>query len=207
MFNLSEQDLSSGVLDCGGGVSGFTAEGTARGHRAISTDPIYRCSGPEIRTRFEAEAVSTLAQVRASPEDWVWGFHRDPDHLVANRRAALESFLADYELGVSEGRYMVGELTSLPFAHGAFGLALCSHLLFLYSDLLLEAFHIKAVHELCRVAGEVRVFPLLTLRHEPSPHLAAVRSAIEDKGWTSEVVRVDYEFVRGGNQMLRIFRQ
>jgi hypothetical protein len=116
-----------------------------------------------------------LAQVRATPDDWVWSYHRDPDDLMANPQAALEIFLADYENGLRGGRYMVAELPSLPFPPGSFGLAVCSHLLFLHSDLLSEAFHIESVRELCRVAKEVRVFPLLTLRHEPSPRLAAVR--------------------------------
>jgi hypothetical protein len=118
----------------------------------------------------------------------------------------MEKFLADYERGLREQRYITGELPSLPFDSGSFGLAVCSHLLFLYSDLLSEDFHIRSVLELCRVAGEVRLFPLLTLRRELSPHLAAVRSALDSKGLNSEIVRVHYELQRGGNQMLRVYR-
>jgi hypothetical protein len=70
----------------------------------------------------------------------------------------MEKFLADYERGLREQRYITGELPSLPFDSGSFGLAVCSHLLFLYSDLLSEDFHIRSVLELCRVAGEVRLF-------------------------------------------------
>ena len=136
----------------------------------------------------------------------MWGFHRDPDDLRANRRAAIEAFLEDYDAGRREGCYVVGELPSLPFSAGSFGLAVCSHLLFLYSELLSEEFHVRSVLELCRVACEVRVFPLLTLRGEPSPHLGAVRAALRFAGWESEVVRVDYELQRGGDQMLRVFR-
>ena len=146
-----------------------------------------------------------MAQVRATPSDWSWGFHRDPDHLCANRRAALEVFLTDYDEGLRLGRYMVGELPALSLDSGSFGLAVCSHLLFLYSELLSEECHIKSVLELCRVAREVRLFPLLTLQHEPSPHLAPVRSALEARGWGTQVVRVNYELQRGGNEMLRIF--
>jgi hypothetical protein len=206
MFKLSEQNLSGGVLDCGGGPASFTAELSASGHRAISVDPIYAYSGSEIRARFEVTAESMLSQVRATPCDWTWSYHRDPDDLLANRRAALESFLADYERGLPDCRYIVGELPSLPLSSGSFRLAVCSHLLFLYSDLLSEDFHIESLRELCRVAQEVRVFPLLTLGHKPSPHLSVVRSALDAEGWTSEVVRVDYELQRGGNRMLRVFR-
>ncbi len=100
MFNLSAQDLSGGVLDCGGGPAGFTAELSTRGQRAVSVDPIYQYSGPEILARFEATAEPMLSWVRATPDHWIWSYHRDPDDLLANRRAALERFLADYECGL-----------------------------------------------------------------------------------------------------------
>lgn len=206
MFGLTAEDLSRGVLDCGGGPASFTAEVSAAGIRAVAVDPIYAHSGREIRTRFEAVVEPMLAQVRATPADWTWTFHRNPEDLAANRRAALERFLADYDIGQREQRYRVGELPELRFAADSFGLAVCSHLLFLYSDLLSEAFHVRAVEELCRVAREVRLFPLLTLRGEPSPHLGAVRSAVAEAGWASEVVRVPYELQRGGNEMLRLLR-
>jgi hypothetical protein len=206
MFRLQAEDLSGGVLDCGGGPASFTAEMVASNLRAIAVDPIYAFSGSDILARFEAVVEPMIAQIRATPEDWTWSYHRDPNDLCVNRRAAMEKFLADYKPGLREQRYITGELPSLPFDSGSFGLAVCSHLLFLYSDLLSEDFHVRSVLELCRVAEEVRLFPLLTLRREPSPHLAAVRSALDSKGLSSEVVRVDYELQRGGNQMLRVFR-
>lgn len=204
MFNLTAADLSGGVLDCGGGPSSFTAEVSADGHRAVSVDPIYEHRAAEIRARFDATSGPMLAQVRATPDDWVWSFHRDPDDLLANRRLALERFLEDYELGLRDGRYIVAELPLLPFDSGSFGMALCSHLLFLYSDLFPADFHVQALRELCRVAREVRVFPLLTLKRQRSPHLSPVRSELEKEGWLTEVVRVNYEFQLGGNEMLRI---
>lgn len=206
MFRLTEEDLSQGVLDCGGGPASFTAEVTVCGFRAISADPLYIHSGADIRSRFEATADSMLAQIRATPGDWNWSYHHSPEELLVNRRAALEAFLTDYECGLSEGRYVAAELPSLPFSSDSFGVAVCSHLLFLYSDLLSADFHIRSVRELCRVAREVRVFPLLTLSREPSPHLDPVRAALEADGWASEVVCVDYELQRGGNQMLRLFK-
>ena len=206
MFSLTAEDLSQGVLDCGGGPASFTAEVSACGYRAVSADPLYTHSGADIRARFEETVDSVLDQVRATPDDWTWSYHHSPEELLANRRAALEAFLTDYGRGLRESRYVVAELPSLPFDSGSFGVAVCSHLLFLYSDLLSADFHVRSVRELCRVAREVRVFPLLTLGREPSPHTDAVQAAVEADGWASEVVRVDYELQRGGNQMLRFFR-
>jgi hypothetical protein len=204
MFALSSADMAKGVLDCGGGPASFTAELSRRGYRAVSVDPVYAHGGAAIQARFDATAGPMLAQVRATPDDWTWSYHRNPDDLLATRRSVLETFLGDYGQGMREGRYVAGALPTLPFRSSAFGLALCSHLLFLYSDLLSADFHIQSMRELTRVASEVRVFPLLTLKRKASQHLDAVRFALEADGWSSEVVRVNYELQRGGNQMLRL---
>jgi hypothetical protein len=198
--------MSLRVLDCGGGPASFTAEMSASGLHAVSVDPIYAYSGLEIQSRFEKVVQPMIAQVRATPDDWIWSYHHDSDELCANRRAALRMFLGDYEQGLQARRYITGELPSLAFDEGSFGLAVCSHLLFLYSDLLSEEFHIRALTELCRVADEVRIFPLRTLARKASPHFAAMQATIRSQGMASEVIRVNYESQRGGNELLRIFK-
>lgn len=205
MFQLRAADLAGGVLDCGGGPASFTAELCADGCRALSVDPIYAHSSAEIRARFEAIAEPMLRQVRATPDDWVWSYHRSPEDLLSVRRTVVARFLTDYDAAARARRYLIGELPRLPLVSGSFGLALCSHLLFLYSDLLNQAFHVQSVRELCRVAREVRVFPLITLSHAPSPHLVPVRNALHADGRNTEILRVPYELQRGGNQMLRIY--
>ena len=205
MFQLGPEELAAGVLDCGGGPASFNTELTARGHRAVSIDPIYAFTGADIRARFEAAAPGVMAQVAATPDDWDWSYHRDPAGLFANRTAALERFLADYECGLAERRYRSGELPVLDFRDDEFGLALSSHLLFLYSELLPAEIHIRSVRELCRVAREVRIFPLVDINGRLSPHVGVVREAVKASGWQSEIVKVDYGMQRGGIVMLRIF--
>jgi hypothetical protein len=77
--------------------------------------------------------------------------------------AAMRQFLDDYAQGRRDGRYLPAELPELPFAGASFDLALSSHFLFLYSTQLGSEFHRAAVREMCRVAAEVRIFPLLAL--------------------------------------------
>jgi hypothetical protein len=79
------------------------------------------------------------------------------------RLATMERFLLDYAGGVRDGRYVAAELPRLPFGDGAFDLALCSHLVFLYAEQLSLAFHVESVIEMARTAREVRIFPLLAL--------------------------------------------
>ena len=83
--------------------------------------------------------------------------------------AAMRDFLDDYVAGKAQGRYVDAELPDLPFSDSSFDLALCSHFLFLYTTQLGEAFHHSAIREMCRVAAEVRIFPLLALGATPSP--------------------------------------
>jgi hypothetical protein len=75
--------------------------------------------------------------------------------------AAMQQFLEDFPQGIQQGRYIISELPVLPFDTEQFDLALCSHFLFTYSDLLSQDFHLASIRELCRVAQEVRIFPLL----------------------------------------------
>ncbi len=119
----------------------------------------------------------------------------------------METFLADFPAGLREGRYIAAALPELPFGSSSFDLALCSHLLFTYSRLLSEDEHVAAIAEMCRVAGEGRIFPVLDMFDGGrSPHLEVAIGRLRLAGFTAELVRVPYEFQRGGNEMLRVLR-
>lgn len=128
------------------------------------------------------------------------------DALGRHRMAAMDRFLADYEAGRYEGRYVVANLSALPFSDFAFDLALCSHFLFLYSEQLSGQFHVESLRNLMRVATEARIFPLLELGGKPSRHVDEVTMTLRDDGFRIDVETVIYEFQRGGNQMMRITR-
>jgi len=87
---------------------------------------------------------------------------------------------------------------------GAFDIALCSHFLFLYSDRLSLEFHRESIIQLCRIANDVRIFPLIDLDLRPSPYVQPIVRSLEKDGFTASIERVPYEFQRGGNEMLRI---
>src|SRR4030095_9977570 len=110
-----------------------------------------------------------IDQTRRNAASFVWDSIQSVDELGRVRMAAMQEFLDDFTDGKAEGRYVEAELPALPFADSSFDLAVCSHLLFLYSSQLGEAFHQQAVQELCRVAREVRIFPLLALDGKRSP--------------------------------------
>lgn len=204
MFLLSSEDLARKIIGVGDGPASFNAEMCMLGKSVVSVDPLYVLSSNEIERQFYAVVDGVIDQVKATPDDWVWSYHRSPEHLKENRMTALRHFLADYDAGTVQGRYRVGELPCLAIGDGQFELALCSHFLFLYSDHYSYAFHRDAVLDMLRVASEVRIFPLLTLSGKPSPYVVPLTEELKSHGFHAGVERVSYELQRGGHDMLRV---
>jgi hypothetical protein len=203
MFRLSGRDLDMRLLGCGDGPANFNSLLTKRGGRVVSVDPLYGFGAEQIRRRIEATSGEVLEQTRHNAHEFVWDRIASVEELGRMRAEAMEEFLADYERGRQERRYVEGALPGLPFAAAEFDIALCSHLLFLYSEHLSEEFHLRSIRELCRVAREARIFPLLELGARKSRHLEPVMARLKGEGLSVSIEEVDYEFQRGGNRMLR----
>ena len=207
MFALEKHDLEKRILGCADGPASFNAELTALGGRVTSCDPLYRFSADEIHRRILDTAPEVSEQTRQNADAFLWTDEfPHPDALVRHRMATMDRFLDDYETGRHAGRYIAGELPNLPFHRDTFDLALCSHFLFLYSKHLSQAFHLEALRRLSVVALEVRVFPLLELGAMHSRYIEPAMATLCAEGYRAEIIKVNYEFRRGGNQMLRITR-
>jgi hypothetical protein len=206
MFSLSPEDLQGNILGCSDGPASFNAVLTSRakGGSVISVDPLYAFSAEEIQQRIEATSAIVLEQTRKNQEEFVWKHIASVEELGRIRMTAMAEFLRDFEQRRAEDRYVNGSLPQLDFADQAFDLALCSHFLFLYSEQLSEEFHLAAIKELCRVAAEARIFPLLELGSKKSRHLESVIAQLQREGYQAEIQRTVYEFQKGGNEMLVI---
>jgi hypothetical protein len=207
MFALTDCDLQGRILGCADGPASFNAEMTAAGGTVTSFDPLYRYSADEIRHRIEETSAEIIEQTKRNMSEFVWS-DRLPnvEALARQRLAAMERFLGDYETGRKDGRYVAAELPAFAFAADAFNIAVCSHFLFLYSEQLSLQLHLDSIRNLVRVAKEVRVFPLLELGAKPSRHVEPVMTTLCGEGYQVAIEVVDYEFQRGGNQMMRIQR-
>ena len=206
MFALSEDDLARNIIGVGDGPASFNAEMHALGKQVVSVDLLFAFSADDIKCRFYAVVDSIIEQVKATPDDWVWTYHRSPEHLRQHRINVLARFITDFEVGKKAGRYVVGELPRLDFRDDQFDLALCSHFLFLYSDQFSYEFHRTAIFDMLRVASEVRVFPLMTLMLQPSPYVGPLVEELRSLGYTAQTHTVHYELQRGGNQLLCVKR-
>ncbi len=204
MFDLKEVDLDSRILGCADGPASFNAEMNRRGLRVVSCDPIYWFTKKQLSTRIDQACEEIIEQTCKNAGNFVWSSIGSIEDLRDTRTAAMAQFLADYDEGKEQGRYIDAELPILPFDEGAFDIALCSHFLFLYSDRLNLEFHCESIRQLCRAANDVRIFPLIDLDLKPSPYVRPIVRSLEKDGFTVSVDRVPYEFQRGGNEMLRI---
>lgn len=202
MFSLSGNDLKKTIVGCGDGPACFNAEVSKMGGNVVSVDPIYQFDADEIGVRIKEVYPEIMDQLSENKDKYVWKSISDIEELAVVRMKAMEMFLADYTTGKSEGRYVNAMLPKLPFEDKAFNMALCSHYLFLYSEQVSLEAHILSLLELCRVAEEVRVYPLLSLDGKLSKYLAQVMSTIEKQGINVFLEDVAYQIQKGATQML-----
>jgi len=203
-FDLDTEDLPARILDCSAGASSFVAEAHARGIDAIAADPVYGLEPEALTSRANSGAPAGNVMIGANSDRFVFDWYQNPQRRADMRRAALSTFQEHHR--ANPERYISAALPELPFASRTFDLALCSHLLFTWATHLDEQWHLGALVELCRVADEARVFPLvLQGSGEQVRFLPNLRSRLHnDFGITTEIVPVPYEFQVGAHHMMRL---
>jgi ubiquinone/menaquinone biosynthesis C-methylase UbiE len=204
MFSLNKADLNKNILDCGGGPSSFNYEMKMQNKEVITIDPLYQFSKEDIKKRIDETFNDVMAQAKANQDNYIWKNIKTVEELAETRMSAMKLFLNDFETGKNDKRYINAALPDLPFKKEEFDLALSSHFLFLYSDMLSLDFHISAVDEMLRVAREVRIFPLLDLSTDKSQHVEEIIRIFKEKEMQVSIETVNYEFQKGGNQLMRI---
>jgi hypothetical protein len=205
MFDLDPSGLPASILDCSGGVAGFTAEAGRLGASAVAVDPAYALTRDDLARlgREDLERGSAIAD--QYPDRFTFDWYGDPQRRLDLRKNALAQFLMD--LVANPGRYVAGQLPQLPLRDGAFELAVCSHLLFTWADQLGLEWHRAALLELARVAREVRVFPTVVQgAGDPVPFWDELMRDVIEAGLTTERRRVPYAFQVGANTMLVLTR-
>ncbi|TLS54267.1 class I SAM-dependent methyltransferase [Paenibacillus antri] len=197
------------TLDVAGGASSFAAEARLRGARVVSADPRYAKSAEALYAESAEEIASSTAKLERARDRFDWTFYGSPEAHRAKREASLERFIADYraEAEAGTGSYTAASLPRLPFEDDAFALTLCSHFLFLYEEQFGIEFHRDALRELYRVTrpgGEVRIYPLYTLKHERYPGLDDIVREFESAGAAVRLPPSRLTFIPGSTRLLSI---
>lgn len=204
MFRLTDRELHGAqIAGFGDGPASFNCECTRMGGQVTSFDPLYSLTPEEIGRQLDASRAVILEQARGNLEHYRWDRFLSLEELAKERASVMRLFLEDFEQGRREGRYVAHRLpASVGRDAGCFDLGLSSHFLFLYTQMGYE-FHVAALTEMLRVCKEVRVFPLLDLDAQKSDLASRVISHLT-KAYAVEIVKSDYEFLKGADQMLVI---
>jgi SAM-dependent methyltransferase len=182
MFGFEEGDLGEGpVLDAAGGASSFTAHLNGMGVRAVAADPFYAGRKEDILAAAEREIGVSSAKIAAAASSFDWSYYGSPERHRMLREASFAQFAQDFVREDAASRYVAASLPRLPFGDGEFQAAVCSHFLFLYAEAFRKDFHRQALIELLRVVrpgGQVRVYPLVSLKWENISYLPDIISEI-----------------------------
>lgn len=203
MFLLEEEDLQKRIAGFGDGPASFNYEAYCLGHNVISYDPIYQFSRDQLKKRIDEVRETVMRQMKENMDNYVWTKIKNLNQLEEVRMSAMKLFLADFESGKAEGRYVYHELPNrLPVADDSYDLGLSSHFLLMYTSLGYD-FHIKAISEMLRVCKEIRIFPIVDLDAKQTD---LIRSVIDyfQKLHFVELRETDYVFQKGANRMLVI---
>lgn len=203
MFRLDEKDMSKKIAGFGDGPACFNCEATKTGSHVISFDPIYQFSKEQIQERIEEVRVTVMQQMKENQDNYVWTQIKNLDELERIRMSAMQKFLADYEQGRKEGRYVFHELPGrLQYESDCFDIGLSSHFLLMYTSLGYD-FHIQAITEMLRVCKEIRIFPIVDLDANKTDLTQRVMDYFR-KNYSVEIIATDYEFQKGDNKLLVI---
>jgi len=201
MFSLTDSDFSRSILDYPASISSFNAQAHERGHTIISADPYYDLTSLDM-SKHADHIIQHLATHLHQYADRIQGEgEKTLENIVNAWNHYAQIFVTDYSRGKSQGRYRAAKLPKLPFADFEFDLALCPDLLFRNKKSSTDA----VIDELCRVAHEVRVFPLLDGHGEVSSSLGTVMVNLQEANYGVEVREVPYKLQKGSNAMLRIW--
>lgn len=204
MFRLSDVNKSNDkILDAASGVSSFCGEAAARGFSVCGCDPIYNLSAEKILKKSEKDLAQVMRKMPPIAGLYRWNRFDSVEALQKNRETALHRFAQNYAL--NRRNYVCCSLPYSGFEDEEFDYTLSSHFLFMYDNQLDYEFHKEAVFEMLRVCSkEVRIFPLVNLRGQKSRFVHTIINEVLDKGYGVSIDKVCYEFVKNGNEMLRI---
>ena len=203
-FGLSRGRLRGlRILDVGAGPSSFAAEARPLGIDVVACDPLYGLPVETLRTHVEIDYARMVEQMRKKADIFRFRYFPSIDAAEKSRREAAALFLADYEGGFLQNRYLGMSLPALELSDDEFDVVLCAHLPFVYAQHFDYDWHLAACLELCRVARvEVRIHPVCGADGRPYEHLDRLLADLAEHGVRGQVIDVDYEFFAGSSSTL-----
>lgn len=207
LISAKERWREKRVLGVGEGPASCNSEMVGFQCTVVSVDPIYQFSAKEIAARVQEVTPLMEAQLSKHADRYIWEDFECAETLVKARLSSKRTLLFDYEAGKTQGRYIFGSVPNLPFGRDCFDVALCSHLLFLYDDMMNQDFHFRSLIAMTETARGARVFPVVNREGNVSQMLDTTIQQLENAGLECVLEPVTYRFQKGADTMLRINRR
>lgn len=204
MFNLSKAELiGQRILDCPAGACSFTAVANQLGADVIATDVAYYHPFEQLAEKGFEDIKHVMLNMEKVQSNYLWDYYKTVEELRNHRTQALTNCTNDMKQ--FPNRYVPAVLPVLPFKDKEFDLTLSAHFLFMYADRLDYDFHLQSIQELMRVTKqEIRIFPFVDFASNRYEHLDKLVDFIQSQGYTTEEIKVPYEFQKDANTMLKI---
>ncbi|MGE5628061.1 MAG: SAM-dependent methyltransferase [Solirubrobacterales bacterium] len=204
MFNLTDEELANKkIIGFGDGPASFNSEAKKLGYDVTSLDPIYQFTNIELDKRISETRGIIIDQLKNNADNYIWKDIKNIDELEYVRMSAMKTFIADYDEGKLNRRYIYHELPNrTEFKEDTFHIGLSSHFLLMYTTLGYD-FHIKSIAEMLRICREVRIFPVVDLDGNKSELINRVIEYFKDR-YEVQLVPTSYEFQKCDNFMLSI---
>lgn len=210
MFDLRDTEIShcKKILEYGGGLSSFNAEMALNKRSVFSCDPLFKKDVASLSEMLLKEMTHLKEELQKHSERYVFNA-KDLMHFVECKKIAAEQCLKDFAERRELGNYSAQDLPKLAFDDYFFDLALVPYTIFqdpkMSQNSKIVPGILKNLLELCRVAKEVRIYPLVDETDRVSLYLGNVMLELQRQAIGVEVRAVDYEFQKGANAMLRIW--
>ncbi|MFW9989516.1 MAG: hypothetical protein ACFFC3_12750 [Candidatus Odinarchaeota archaeon] len=207
IFRLNDFRLKNiTILDVGSGVSSFCAEASNRGIKVTAMDPIYDYNSSSLELKCSKDLDLIIEELNGVEYLYIWEIFRSKNDLKKHREKAYKEFIKHYRDNKG-GLYISEKMPKTIFKSNQFDIIISSHLLFLYDHIFDYNFHKNTIKEMLRICSkEVRIFPLVNLYGKRSPFLSRILDDDNFLDYKKSIEKVKYQFIRGGNEFLRMIK-
>ncbi|KTD78344.1 hypothetical protein [Legionella waltersii] len=207
MFDLSQAEIESGILEYGCGPSAVNSQLTKMKKQIVSCDPLFVLDKDTLSSKAKMIFANMADEIKQHQDQFDFSSSGGFEKLLDKRQRGMQDFFADFSNGKKEGRYLGINDYHLPFADFTFEFALSPHYFFADLDEQTVDFHLIVIRELARIAKEVRLFPLVDREGKMSDFLGPVLLGLQQENYGVEVREVSFHLHKSGNAMLRVWAQ
>lgn len=204
MFSLNEKDLGKKILNCMGVPSSFNAIAYQNKYDVTTCSDVYGSDKETLQAKAYKEMKQAIDCIKSNPGRFNSSVIDTPEKYQRFLEDNLKIFFKHYDEAKTRKLYSSEALPEIAFSSHQFDLALCPNFIFNGNPAFSEDFQLNCIKELCRVAHECRIFPILDADGKMPTYITALRDRLAEIGFDTSVETVAYGLLRKGSSMLKV---